>query len=226
MLMMSARYEKVNVSTLNKLQALFSDSSIKYYKKGHILIFSGDSSDYFYNLVSGRIKVYDVTYRGDEIIINRFGAHSFFPMSLVLNSSLTAYIYEVEEDAMLKVIKKEKVLDFLKQDHFALLDLFSNLYHILDKSISRYVNVATKNAKARLIFSIIDECRKFAVIDKKQAYVLRVSERELAASSGLSRETVSREMILLKSQKLISSRRNTVTVPSLHTLEEYLRTHA
>jgi len=199
---------------------------VRHYKKGHIFIFNGDSTNYFYNLVSGRIKVYDITYRGDEIIIDRFGAHSYFPMSLVLNSSRTEYIYEADDDVHIKMIEKEKVLAFLELNPYVVLDLFANLYRVLDDTVSRYVLATTKNAKLRLIFAIIRECKRFGLLDSHGTHVLEISERELAAASGLSRETVSREMKTLKSENLIVAGRNIIKITSLVKLEEYLQTHA
>ncbi|MDB5167689.1 MAG: hypothetical protein JWN26_834 [Candidatus Saccharibacteria bacterium] len=216
----------LKTSTLNRLDDLFSQSSIRHYKKGHILIFSDDTTEYFYNLVSGRIKVYDVNYRGDEVIINKFGPPTYFPMSLVINASKkTDYIYEADEDIEIKAIKKGEVLIFLHSHPQVVMDLFSNLYHVLDEVISRYVLAATKNAKARLIFSIISECKKFAITDDNGIYLLKISESELAAISSLSRETVSREMTVLKREQLLSSGRRSIQVGSMRNLEEYLRTH-
>lgn len=216
----------MNISTRNKLESLFSDSIVRHYKKGHIFIFNGDSTDYCYNLVSGRIKVYDITYRGDEIIIDRFGPHSYFPMSLILNSNRTEYIYEADDDVHIKMIGKEKVLAFLELNPYVVLDLFANLYRVLDDTVSRYVLATTKNAKLRLIFAIIRECKRFGLLDSQGTHVLEISERELAAASGLSRETVSREMKTLKSENLIVASRNIIKITSLVKLEEYLQTHA
>jgi CRP-like cAMP-binding protein len=216
----------MNIQTLGKLDSLFSDSPERHYKKGHILILIGDSTNYFYNLVSGTIKVYDVNYRGDEIVVNKFKEPSYFPMSLILNADTAHYIYEAEKDVCIRAVEKKRVLEFLDKNPTVVLDLLANLYKALNDVTSRYVLVATKNAQSRLIFTLIKECKKFAVSGQNGARILSISERELAASSGLSRETVSREMKSLKARNLVSSSRNLVKIHSLHKLEEYLEEHA
>lgn len=216
----------MKISTISKLDALFSDSPVRHYKKGHILIFSGDTSDKFYSVLRGKIKVYDVNYRGDEVIIHKFGTPSYFPMSLVINQTGTEYIYEVEEDTDVKVINSQAVIEFLSKNPPVVLDLFANLYSVLNRVIAKYVLATTKNAKSRLIFAIINEYKKFAELDTYGARVLDISEAELAASSGLSRETVNREMKILKLKNLIVCGRRSLEVVSVNKLEEYLSTHA
>lgn len=52
---------------------------LRNYAKGQILILNGEDTNYVYQLVKGKVKEYDVTYRGDEIILNVFKPPAFSP---------------------------------------------------------------------------------------------------------------------------------------------------
>ena len=51
----------------DKVQKHFSQYRFRKYPKGQILIHSGDEPEHIYYLVSGKVRQYDVSYRGDEI---------------------------------------------------------------------------------------------------------------------------------------------------------------
>ena len=65
----------------SKVNQFFSRYRPRSYDKGQILIMNGDSATDIYHLVRGTVKVYDISYRGEEIVLNVFKPPAFFPMS-------------------------------------------------------------------------------------------------------------------------------------------------
>ena len=76
------------------------------------------------------------------------------------------------------------------------------------------------NAKSRLLYELIVECRRFGVVDEEGNYSLSINESDIAARSGMSRETVSREMRKLKEQGLVNIRRRVIQIQDLQALEK------
>lgn len=78
----------------------------------------------------------------------------------------------------------------------------------------------TSSAKERLVYELILECRRFGIGDKDNSSTITLSEKDLGARAGLSRETVNREIHKLKIAELIVVQRNTIHVPNVHALEK------
>lgn len=202
-----------NVS--DKIEAFFSQFRVRKYSKGQILILSGDDTDYVYNLVDGRVKQYDVTYRGDEIILNTFKPPAFFPMSLAINKTDNPYIYEAESDIEVRQAPADEVIAFLKANPDVLFDLLSRVYRGVDGLIGRMVHLMASSAKGRLMYELLIECRRFGRNKPDGSCVLEVNEKELGSKAGLSRETVSREMSKLVRDKLVVSKPGLITIKNL-----------
>lgn len=213
-------------STRQAIEDFFEQYSLKRYKKGHILVLAGEATDHAYYLVEGKVKLYDITYRGDEIIIHHYPPRSFFPLSLVLNPTPTRYIYEASSDVVIRQAPAAAIRLFLEEHPAVVYDLLTDVYETVDTILERMVHFIASSAKNRLVYSLIMECRQFGVRQDDGSYVVSVSEKELGARAGLSRETVSREAKMLKIAKLIEVQHSTITIPNLKRLERYLELHA
>jgi len=211
---------------LKKIDLFFSHYPVKVYRKGQILILVGDIVDSIYYLQKGRVKVYDVSYRGDEIILNTHSGPTFFPMSLAFNHTTSPYIYEAETDIEVRLVPKEEISTFLQAHPKTTLSLLSHSYNEVDAAMSKMSYLMGSSAKTRLVYEIICECRKFGELQADGSYVLSNNERGIGARAGLSRETVSREAKSLKQKKLLSIKHNSIIVQDIKKLEEHLQTHA
>lgn len=212
-------------TTTQAINVFFSQYPVRHYKKGHVLILPGDTGNYAYYLVEGKVKVYDLSYRGDEIIITSRIPPAFFPLSLVINTASTRYIYEASTDITIHQAPIEAVREFLDAHPKVVLDLLSHLYTILDMVLERMVHYITSNAKSRLIYALISECKEFGTRNSDGTYHIDVNEKELGSRAGLSRETVSREAQTLKKIGLLEVHHHYMIIRDIAQLEKYLETH-
>jgi CRP/FNR family transcriptional regulator len=208
-----------NVSA--KLEAFFANYRTRKYAKGKILILNGDTTDYIYHMVNGKVKQYDVTYRGDEIIINVFKPPAFFPMSLAVNKVANSYIYEADTDIEVQQAPADEVVDFIKANPDVMFDLLSRVYRGVDGLLGRMSHLMASSAKARLMYELIVECRRFGD-GQLEDYKLSINEVELAARAGLSRETISREMQALVKDDLVEILNHAIIVKDVKALEKKL----
>lgn len=181
-----------------KVDAEFSQYPSRSYPKGQILVFADENPEHIFYITSGRVRKYDVSYRGDEVIVNVFKPPAFFPMSWAINRTPNKYFYKTEEPTELHVVPVDKALEFLQSNPDVMFDLLSRIYRGMDGLLGRMVHLMSGTAKSRLIYELIIECRRFGQKDSKAGYALHLNEGDLAARSGLSRETISRELQKLK----------------------------
>lgn len=190
----------------------FSSYRPRLYKKGQILILSGDDTDYIYYLVKGRVKQYDVSYRGDEIIVNVYKPLAFFPMSLAVNKTGNNYIYEAETDVELRQAPAADTLKFVKSNPEVMFDLLSRVYRGVDGLLARLTHIMKSSAKERLMYEILIHAKRFGKLKADGSIVSTINESEIGGRAGLSRETVSREMQKLVKSKLVSLKAGKLTV--------------
>jgi CRP-like cAMP-binding protein len=209
-------------AVVKKIDAFFGQFRVRKYSKGQILILNDDKARYVYHMISGRVKQYDITYRGDEVILNVFKPPAFFPMSLAINKTENPYIYEADTDIEVHEVPAEEAVQFLKDNPDVTFDLLSRVYRGVDGLVGRVAHLMASSARSRLMYEVLIECRRFGKTNKKGGCTIELNETELGARAGLSRETVSREIRKLSDDELLSLKARTITVHDLKAFESKL----
>lgn len=209
-------------STIADIESFFSDFPLRRYKKGQILMLPGETTDYAYLLVTGRLKLYTRSYRGDEIIVDMFKNPAFFPLSLIMNESPTFLVHEADTDIEVRQAPIQATLDFLDTHPKVVLDLLSFLYNRFDGALQRMVHLVDSSAKVRLVNEIIVACHQIGELKPDGSYLLTISQTALGGRIGLTRETVSREAKSLKERNLLEVARTYMIIPDINKLESYL----
>jgi CRP-like cAMP-binding protein len=206
----------------SKIHEHFSTFPRRTYPKGQILVFADESPEHIYYLVKGKVREYGISYRGDEVIVNIFKPPAFFPMSWAINKTTNDFFFKTEEETELHVVPAGIAVQFLQDNPDVMFDLLSRLYRGVDGLLGRLIHLMSGTAKSRLLYELIIESRRFGEGDGKKESTLSISELDLAARSGLSRETVSREMQKLKDQKLVSLAGKKLYLKDVAALEQML----
>lgn len=210
----------------NDMQKKLDDFFTKYpkrsYPKGQILVFAGESPQEIFYITKGRVRKYDVSYRGDEVIVNIFKPPAFFPMSWAINNAENAYFYKAEIDSEVHLVPGKDALNFIKENPDVMLDLLSRLYRGMEGLLGRVVHLMSGTARSRLLYELIIESRRFGEKQKDGGYLLKCNESDLAARSGLSRETISREIKTFKELRLINLTAKGIHISNLLELEKKL----
>ncbi|MBI1863189.1 Crp/Fnr family transcriptional regulator [Candidatus Microgenomates bacterium] len=204
-----------------KLEAFFTHYKEQKYKKGEILLRADEDPTGVYYLNNGSVKIYGISRKGDEIVLNIYKPISFFPMSWAMNGTVNKYYYEAVTDVVVWRAPREAVITFIKSNPDVLYDLMSRIYHGIDGILMRMNYLMAGSARMRLLNEIFIQAQRFGIVNKKNGSVeLTMSEKDLAASSGMTRETVSREMKILKEKNLVTVGQNTILVRDIDRLEQ------
>jgi CRP-like cAMP-binding protein len=207
-------------SIADKVDAYFSKYPKRSYPKGQILVFADESPECIFYIVKGRVRKYDVSHKGDEVVVNLFKPPAFFPMSWAINRTPNNYFYNTEMPTEVHVVPADDALQFLKDNPEVTLDLLSRIYRGMDGLLGRLVHLMSGSAKSRLLYELLIECRRFGNKNDDNSYTLDITEVDLAARSGLTRETISREMKQMKADGLVSINPKGIIVKDLKILEQ------
>lgn len=209
-------------SAVGTIAEYFERYTLYTYKKGQVLISNGEKSEYIYYLEHGRVKVYDVTYRGDEIVLHVYGQSNFFPVSHMLNRLTNRYIYEADSEIAVRRAPIRDIEKFLDSDPAATLQVLRQAFDFIESVLDRQALLMAGSARSKLIYELIIQCRRFGRGARVGSYTLDINESDIGARVGLSRETVNREVKKLKAEGLISLSDKRIVIPNLQRLEKKL----
>lgn len=206
-----------------KIADFFGQYRLQYADKGHILIHAGHDPEGIFYLVGGQVRQYDISPNGDEVVVNVFKPPAFFPMSWAINRTHNEYYYEAYTKVMFRRAPADDAVAFLRENADVAFDLLSRVYRGMDGLLARMVLIMENSAKNRLLFELLLSAERFGKPHGDKSVALNMSEGELAARVGLSRETVSREMRALKTQGFVSVTTTGITVEDVEALRTELR---
>lgn len=209
-------------TTLEEVDAFFSAYPLRSFPKGHILVHAGDSPSGVFHIVSGKVRQYDISDRGDEIVVNIFKPPAFFPMSWAINRGDNHYFFEAMTDIEIRQAPAEDTVNFLKSHPDVMYDLLARLYSGVDGIQQRMTHLMGGSARSRVIFELLLEYRRFGVPQNDSTRRLSINETQLAQNAGLTRETVNRELAKLKKQKLVTYHENTLIISDSNALQAVL----
>jgi CRP/FNR family transcriptional regulator len=220
-------YSMVGDATMNpdvaaKIESFFAPYRLRKYAKGQILMYNGDTTDYIYYLVKGKVKEYDVTYRGDEIILNVFKTLAFFPMSIAVNKKQNPYTYEAETDVEVRLAPITDVLKFIVDNPDVMYDLLSRVYRGLDGILGRMARLMSSSARSRLLYELVVETNRFGIHRDDGSISVEINEKNLGARAGLTRETISREIRKLKDEAIVAINSKDIVILDYSRLEAEL----
>lgn len=211
--------------TVEKIEGFFNDYPLRKFNKGQILVLPGELPEHAYLLVEGRLKLYDKSYRGDQIVIDMFKSPAFFPLSLIMNSSASFLVHEADTDIIVRQAPVESILEFLNANPPVVLNLLSVVYGKFDSALKRVARLIDGSAKVRLVNELLVACDQIGERCPDGSCRLHIDQATLAGRIGLARETINREMKSLKERGLVAVSRSYVTVPDTTELEAYLHSH-
>lgn len=208
----------------SKVEEAFSKFPKRTYPKGQILVFADETPDHIFYITKGRVRMYAVSYRGDEVIVNIFKPPAFFPMSGVINKSQNKYFYKTETETTLHIVPADAALTFLKENPEVTLDLLGRVYRGVDGLLGRLVHLMSSSAKSRVLYELFIESKRFGTSQQDGSIALDINEVDLAARAGMSRETVSREMKKIKAEGIVELTSKGIVIKDVAALEAKVTT--
>ena len=214
----ATEYNKVmNPVVAQKIETFFDAYPVRHYVRGQIVIDAHEAPSHVFHLLEGRVKQYDISYSGDEVVLNVFKPPAFFPMSYAINQTPNTYFYEVETAAELQLAPGDAVVDFIKDNPDVLFDLLSRVYRGTDGLIGRLAHLMAGSARSRILNVLLIECRRFGT-PRGQGTAITLTESDIGAHAGLARETVSREIRKLKDEGLVAVVKNKIWVNNVENI--------
>jgi CRP-like cAMP-binding protein len=202
----------MNESVQKTLLHFFKQFPLKTYKKNDVFISPDKSPEGVYLLVEGNVRMFSMSKEGSELSINMFKPYSFFPMGWALNVTSNRYYYDAFTDAQIYIAPKESTVQFLKEHDEVVWDLLERIYKGFDGYFMEMESLLDGKAYNKII-------TQFIIQAKRSDNSVQLTHNQLATLTGLSRETVTREIKKLSDKGLIKREEKHFSIPNIDALE-------
>jgi CRP-like cAMP-binding protein len=206
-----------------KTLKFFSKFRVRNFTKNEVIIDPNVPNDNVFFIVSGRIKKYSVNYKGDEVVMTVFRRGSFIPITESIGQKLKNRFYYAadSEKVETRVAPDSDVQKMLIDNPDVMLALLHRVNRALDEFLGRALALMASSALSRVAYEIYTEAKRFGIREASDI-IISLNERSIAARTGLTRETVNREIRKLKEIQAVRVERRGIIVTDLTKLETKL----
>lgn len=190
------------------LRALAERTAVRSYPKQAIIVNEGDESDSLYLIMSGRVKIYLADEHGKELILAIKGPGQYFG-EMVLDGEARSASVMTLEPAQFAILSRADFKAFLLAHAEVALQLVHNLIRVargLNQSVRNLAMLDVYGRVARILLQLAVER------DGKLVIPERLTQKDIAARVGASREMINRILRDLTAGGYVSVQDGRITI--------------
>lgn len=190
------------------LRALAERTAVRSYPKQAIIVNEGDESDSLYLIMSGRVKIYLADEHGKELILAIKGPGQYFG-EMVLDGEARSASVMTLEPAQFAILSRADFRAFLLAHAEVALQLVHNLIRVargLNQSVRNLAMLDVYGRVARILLQLAVER------DGKLVIPERLTQKDIAARVGASREMINRILRDLTTGGYVSVQDGRITI--------------
>jgi len=174
-------------------------------KKGETLFRKGSEGATLYIIQEGAIKIALPSRLGDQRIVTIFSAGDFFGEMALLDGMPRSADAIAVEKSVLFLLNRSDFLRFLKKSEAATGTILASLSMRLRKTDELLEDTSFLNISARLAKKLLDIGETFGNRDGNAVEIrLRLTQKDLADLVGATRESINKELRILREKGLLS----------------------
>jgi len=202
------------------LQLLASTIRTQTLKKGDVLFRKGSEGTVLYIIKAGRVKIVLPSRSGDEVILAIFSETDFFGEMALLDGIPRSADAVALEECELLILSHSDFLSFLMENKNAIQSVLASLSMRLRKTDDHLEDTCFLNISARFAKKLIELAETYNPEDNGTMLIdLDLTQSELASMIGATRESVNKELRLLREKGLITTMDNRIRIANLERLK-------
>lgn len=194
---------------------------IDQYSKNQYIAMEGDPINGIGIVIQGSVEVQKCFPSGKTVAINRLHEGGVFG-EVIIFSSKHVYPSAVVSTADSKVlfISKTDIIKLCKEHDQFLSKFMSTLSNKILMLSNKLKNLSYETIRGKIVSFLLEEYEE----QQNSVIALRISKKELAEHFGITRPSLSRELIKMREEGYIAFDKNTITINSIDDLEDLLIT--
>jgi CRP-like cAMP-binding protein len=197
---------------------------IQKVRAGEVLFRKGSEGTTLYIIQEGVVKIVLPSRLGDEMILTIFSEGDFFgEMALLDGKPRSADAIAVEPSRLL-LLNRSDFLHFLTRNESAIIAIFSALSARLRKTDDLLEDASFLNIPARFAKKLIELGETFGKRSGDTMEIsMRLTQKDLADMVGATRESINKELRVLREKGIVSLSGNLLKINDINLLKRRIR---
>jgi CRP-like cAMP-binding protein len=212
-------FESLSGENIEKLSGLLRRMTIR---EGEILFREGDEGTTLYIIHQGRIKI-SMSKMLDKLTLAILGPGEFLGEMALLDGEPRSADAVALDETQLYALNRKDFLSFLMNNDNAVRNILTALSMRLRKTDNLLAEMCFLSLSARLAKKLVELASPSDHDGTDKEYCLKISQQELANILGVSRESINKELKVLRSRKILSTSRKSIRISDLDLLKRRMR---
>jgi len=189
-------------------------------RRGETLFRQGDVGMALYLILQGRIKI-SLSQQTEAVTLAILGQGEFLGEMALLDGLPRSADAIAMEDSYLYALNRGDFLAFLANNEKAVRAVLASLSLRLRRTDKLLAEMCFLNVPVRLVNKLVELAQaQEPEAPGSQSYRLKISQQELGNILGVSRESINKELKLLRDRGMVSTSRNTIHIQRLDALKK------
>lgn len=193
------------------VQTINSHEGVKF-NKGEVILNIGTKNNTIFYIRKGYVRQYMLTKDGKDVTLNIFGPRNVFPVSPIISKSTVSYCYSAYKNVNLVPFDKDEVIYNIQNDPGLMMRLVKLIYDVNSRLSFILLNMLSGNAYRKLLAMLYVLSENFG---ESKSIPFKITHAELATLTGLSRETVTRELKKIRDDNFITVKNGKISLTDI-----------
>jgi CRP/FNR family transcriptional regulator len=179
--------------TDQELDSINNLLAVKRFKKNEVILHEEDTNKFMYIVLSGRVRVIQITEDGKEILLAIHQAGEFFGEMSFIDGKTSPATIVAADDSVISIISRDEFYSTIYTHKKVLYNLLLILCSRLRESWEKIQLLNLKNASERLKILFYMLSNKYGEKTSKGITLnIKLTHQDMAEMTGMARETVTR----------------------------------
>lgn len=202
------------------LENLSESIRLQSLKKGQTLFRKGDEGSSLYIIKQGTIKIVLPSRLGDEVIVTMFSEGDFFGEMALFDGKPRSADALAMEPSKIYVLNRNDFLIFLQSNINAMKSILSQLTNRLRNTDDFLESTCFLSVSARLAKKLLELAESYGQNDGDKVYIdLSLTQKEIGDMIGSTRESINKELKILRDKGLITMQENKIQIVDITRLK-------
>lgn len=207
----------------HELSDLFAKAELLQYKKGAIIIDPASPSHDVYYIEEGFVKTYTITEDGNTHLHVIYRPKKVFSLRYAILDIPSDSFHEAMTNVTVRKIPKEIFIKALESNHSLAMILLRKVTAMFDDYVTKVDNLQFSNTHNRLVSMLIYFAEGFSEKEGDNIILnIPLTHQDLANLCNTARETISRELEILKGKNILHTENHVIIINDLEKLRSEL----
>lgn len=197
------------------LRSLQSVGTIRLFKKGSTLLFQGEIPQKALIILDGFVKAYSINSAGEEMVVSFFSKGDVIPLPWLFGTTTnTLFYYDTITDVRLLTVSKDDFHTQIKSNPQYLSDMLTFQNKQYTSLLLRITGLEQSRSVEKVAYTLYYLMFCYGVEKTPDAYFvdMKLSQSTVANLVGITRESATRNLVLLKKKGIITYQNSKYTI--------------